>query len=226
MTSRLLDAYLIQLARELRKHGLSDGRIVEEAREHLVDAIEEGLRRGLSIEAAEREAFARFGPAAMVAADSATGRYPMLKWLLAVPSRVATSLRRQEPHSGHYHDVSAPSVVHFALRVKRRYRATFARMSADERKAFAAEMRSRGEDVAALEPDPQERLAQFLREFGRRTFGSSEVLESLTLLEDMTDASRRGGRYLASLGSRGTMVWTVTLRPDGGVSFDGTSSPA
>lgn len=36
MTSGQLETYLIRLDRELRKRGLVDGRIVEEARGHLV----------------------------------------------------------------------------------------------------------------------------------------------------------------------------------------------
>ena len=99
-------------------------------------------------------------------------------------------------------------------------------MTADEQRQFIAEMRNRGEDIAAFESDPQQRLAEFLREFGRRQFGSSEKLESLTLLEDMTDSTKRAGRYLAAFGSGAKMIWTVTLRPDGAVSFDGTRSAA
>jgi hypothetical protein len=225
MMSAPVDAYLALLGCELRKRGLADSRIVEEAREHLVDAIQEGLDRGLSVEAAERQAFARFGPPEIVAAGFARERYRMLNWLRTMMSKFAGPLRYQGPCLGRYHDVSAPSVVHCALRLKRPYRARFARMSADEQKQFIAEMRKRGEDVAAFETDPQERLVQFLREFGRRKFGSSEALESLTLLEDMTDSTKRGGRYLAAFGSGTKMIWTVTLRPDGAVSFDGTTSP-
>jgi hypothetical protein len=72
-------------------------------------------------------------------------------------------------------------------------------MSADEQKRFIAGKRERGEDVSAFETDPRERLVQFLREFGRRTFGASGTLESLTLLEDTTDSNKRGGRYLARI---------------------------
>jgi hypothetical protein len=99
-------------------------------------------------------------------------------------------------------------------------------MSADERERFLAEMRERGEDVSAFETDPHERLVQFLREFGRRTFGSSGTLESLTLLEDTSDSSTRGGRYLAAFGTGTKMIWTIALNAKGGVSFDGTNAPA
>jgi hypothetical protein len=226
MRSARLEAFLALLASEFRKRGVDDTRLVEEAREHLVDIIDEGIGRGLSLEAAEHQAFVRFGPPETVAAGFAKGKYRMLNWLPIMLSRVAGVLRHQAPHSGHYHDVSVPSDVHFALRLKRSLRTRFARMSPDERKAFAAERGKRGEDVTAFETDPQERLVQFLREFGRRKFGSRETLESLTLLEDMTDSTRRGGRYLAAFGSGTKMIWTVTLRPDGAVSFDGTTSPA
>jgi hypothetical protein len=226
MKSARLEAFLAQLASEFRKRGVNDTRLVEEAREHLVDIIDEGVRRGLSLEAAEHQAFVRFGPPEMVAAGFAKGRYRMLNWLPIILSRVTGVLRHQATHSGHYHDVSVPSVVHFALRLKRPLRARFAKMSPDEREQFVAERRKRGEDVTAFETDPQERLVQFLREFGRRKFGSGETLESLTLLEDMTDPTKSAGRYLAAFGSGTKMIWTVTLRPDGAVSFDGTTSPA
>ena len=225
MTSASLEAYLAQLARERRVRGLRDARIVAEAREHLVDVIEEGVRRGVSAEVATREAFARFGPPELVAAGFAKERYRMVNWLLTMVSRVAGLIRTQRPGAGHYHDVSAPSRIHFAVRLKRPW-ARFARMSADEQKQFVADLRTRGEDVSAFDTDPHERLVHFLREFSRRTFGSGGTLESLTLLEDTTDSTTRGGRYLAAFGSGTRMIWTVTQGADGAVSFDGTSSPA
>ncbi len=75
MTSTALEAYLSRLERELRRRGLQDSRIVDEAREHLVDAVEDGLQRGLSVEAAESQALVRFGPPEMVAAHFETKRY-------------------------------------------------------------------------------------------------------------------------------------------------------
>jgi hypothetical protein len=99
-------------------------------------------------------------------------------------------------------------------------------MSADERERFIAETRARGEDVSAFQTDPRERLVQFLRDFGRRTLGSSGTLESLTLLEDTSDSRKRGGRYLAAFGTGTKMIWTVALNAEGGVSFDGTNAPA
>ena len=99
-------------------------------------------------------------------------------------------------------------------------------MSADERQRFIAEKRDRGEDVSAFETDPRERLVQFLRDFGLRTLGAAGTLESLTLLEDTSDARKRGGRYLAAFGTGTRMIWTVALSADGAVTFDGTNAPA
>jgi hypothetical protein len=226
MTSPPLDEYLSQLERELRKHGLLDGRIVEEAREHLVDAIDEGLERGLPVDAAEREAFVRFGPPETVADHFATERCRMSNGLPLILNRIAGLLRRNAPHGSHYHDVAVPSRYHFALRFRRKYRKRLQRMSADERERFIAERRERGEDLSALETDPQERLVQFLRDFGRRTFGSGRTLESLTLLEDTSDSTKRGGRYLAAFSTGAKMIWTVALDAEGGVSFDGSNAPA
>jgi hypothetical protein len=226
MTSAPLDAYLSRLEHELGKHRLVDRRIVEEAREHLVDAIDEGRQRGLSVDAAEREAFVRFGPPELVAAHFAAERCRMSNRLLGILTRIAGLRRRHEPHAVHYHDVAGPSCYRFGLRLKRRLRNRFRRMSADEQQRFIGEKKARGEDVSAFETDPRERLVQFLQGFGQRTFGSSGTLESLTLLEDRTDSSKRGGRYLAAFGSGTRMIWTVALAADGAVSFDGTNAPA
>jgi hypothetical protein len=229
MISARLEAYLSRLQHELQKHGLVDTTIIDEVREHLLDAVAAGLRRGLSVDAAEHEAFVRFGAPDMVAAGFANERDRMLKRLVIVLSKIGgllrgtASHRGSAPHPAHYHDVG-PSRYHFALRLKRPYRNRFGTMSVDEQKQFIAQMRERGEDVSAFETDPRERLVRFLEDFGRRTFGSTGTLESLTLLEDTTDPTRRGGRYLAAFGGGSKMIWSVALSADGAVSFDGTSA--
>jgi hypothetical protein len=227
--SARLEAYLSRLQHELQKYGIVDTRIVDEVREHLVDAVVAGLQRGLPVDAAEHGAFVRFGPPEMVAAGFATERYRMLKRLVIVLSKIGGLLRgtasHPAPHPAHYHDVG-PSRYHFALRLKRPYRNWFGTMSLDEQKQVIEQMRERGEDVSAFETDPRERLVRFLEEFGRRTFGSTGTLESLTLLEDTTDSTKAGGRYLAAFGTGSKMIWTVALQADGGVSFDGISAPA
>jgi hypothetical protein len=102
MTPGPVDDYLRRLARELRQRGLDEARIVAEAREHLVDAVEDGRQRGLSVEEAEREAFERFGAPETVAAhgaperDRMMGRFAVVletvwhrKWWILAPTVLA-----------------------------------------------------------------------------------------------------------------------------------------
>ena len=225
MISARVGAYLSRLEYELRRRGLVSTRIIDEVSEHLLDAVEAGIRRGLSVDAAEHEALIRFGPVEIVAASFAGERHCMSNRIMIVLSKIGALLRGSRPHGGNYHDVAAPSRYHFAVALKRPYRNRFAKMSVDERNRFIAQKKEKGEEVSAFETDPRERLAQFLQEFGRRTFGSSGTLESLTLLEDTTDSTKRGGRYLAAFGGGAKMIWTVALSANGAVSFDSTSSP-
>jgi hypothetical protein len=76
-----LETYVDRLAAELRKRGLTDPRIVEEARGHLTDAIERAVERGMPRDAAERDAVARFGAPDVIAANFAGSRH-------RVPNRV------------------------------------------------------------------------------------------------------------------------------------------
>ena len=224
MTSGPLEAYVSRLRHELAKRGLGDTRIIEEVREHLVDAMDEGLQRGWSHEAAAREAFDRFGTPETVAEQFAAERGGMRKHLLFVLGRLAGLIRGNEPHAGAYHFRDTPAPVRFQLtaRLKRRARYRFKRMSPDERQQFIARMKERGEDVSAFELDPREHLVRFLGTFGPRTLGPDGTLESLTLLEETT----HGGRYLAAFASGARMIWTVGQAADGTIiSIDGTSSP-
>ena len=68
MTTDPLDEYVRRLERELRRRGFDDRRTLDEARDHLVDAIEDGRRRGLSDDDAASDAFERFGAPEVVAA--------------------------------------------------------------------------------------------------------------------------------------------------------------
>ena len=86
MSSTALEAYVRRLSEELRRRWLDDERLVAESREHLVDRIENGARRGLSRDAAEQQAFGGFGSPEAVAECAAAERYQMWnRWgLLAV----------------------------------------------------------------------------------------------------------------------------------------------
>jgi hypothetical protein len=84
MNGTPVETYLTDLARELRKRGLFEPRIVEEARGHLLDAVEEGRHRGLTVEAAEHEAFERFGAPGIVAARFDAERHRILNLALFV----------------------------------------------------------------------------------------------------------------------------------------------
>jgi hypothetical protein len=91
-------------------------------------------------------------------------------------------------------------------------------------KRLERELRMRGLQDQRIVDEARERLVHFLGEFGRRTFGAGGTLDSLTLLEDTTHSNERGGRYLVAFASGTKMIWTVALRGDGAVSFDGMLS--
>ncbi len=101
MSPGLVEDYISRLERELRRRGLQDPRILAEAREHLVDAVEEGRQRGLSVDEAEQEALERFGAPGIVAARMHEERDDMTrfsgamtkvwqrKWWILVPTALA-----------------------------------------------------------------------------------------------------------------------------------------
>jgi hypothetical protein len=206
MTCEPLEAYLSRLRHELAKRRLADARIVEEVREHLVDAIDDGLQRGLPADAAAREAFVRFGTPEAVADQFAAESRGMLNQLRFVLGRLAGLIRRNEPPAVGYHFRDKPAPVRFQTTARLKWRA-------------------RKKDVGPFEMDPREHLVQFLGTFGPRTLGADGTLESLTLLEDTTDSRTRGGRYLAAFASGARMIWTVGQAADGTISLDGTSAP-
>jgi len=65
--SRGIDRYLAELRRELLRRGVAPARFIEEAREHLIDAMNAAARRDLPPGDAEQDAVARFGPAKLIA---------------------------------------------------------------------------------------------------------------------------------------------------------------
>ena len=88
MSNGPVDSYLRELERVLRERKLEADRIVEEAREHLADAVEDGIRRGLTRTDAEREAVERFGTYDVIAAHAAPARHPVVARVTAVLDRV------------------------------------------------------------------------------------------------------------------------------------------
>jgi hypothetical protein len=82
--SEQLETYLHRLRDALNQRGALDPGIIEEARAHLVDTVDDGLQRGLPVDVAEREAIARFGAPDMVAAHFAAERPHMLNRIVAV----------------------------------------------------------------------------------------------------------------------------------------------
>ncbi len=88
MNVDLIGAYLADLSLELRKRGVSDLRFLEEAREHLTDAVEQGIERGLDATAAQQEAIAQFGRAASVARAFVSDRYRLFDLLVLLTAVV------------------------------------------------------------------------------------------------------------------------------------------
>ena len=71
----MIDEYLDTLRSELRSLGVADDRSFDEIRDHVTDAIEDGLRQGLSRDDAERAAVARVGDPATIARQLAANGY-------------------------------------------------------------------------------------------------------------------------------------------------------
>ncbi len=98
---RAIDEFLDRLNAELAKAGVSDRRAVAEAREHLRDAVQDALRRGLSPDTAAAEALARFGDAETIAAGLARIHDRLLHRLLLVTSvaiGVSIAIVDSQPH--------------------------------------------------------------------------------------------------------------------------------
>lgn len=81
-----VEAYLEALRAELAATGVPGTRVIDEADDHLHDAVSEGLRQGLSPAEAGRQAVARFGAARMVAAQFANNRDRLRHRLLLASS--------------------------------------------------------------------------------------------------------------------------------------------
>jgi hypothetical protein len=85
MKTNQIKAYLRALENDLWMRGLADPETLAEIESHLLEAVERGQARGLSLEEAERQALARFGPAEVVGtAFEKERKAPMQKILLAL----------------------------------------------------------------------------------------------------------------------------------------------
>lgn len=64
--SKQIQTYLQALKRQLWLRGVFDPESLAEAESHLLEAVEAGIRRGLSVEESERQALERFGSVKVV----------------------------------------------------------------------------------------------------------------------------------------------------------------
>jgi len=265
-----LDAYLARLAAELRKRGLADASIVEEARGYLTDATEAALQHGLAPEEAERDAIARFGDPGVVASSFAAARYrvrnrvvllfavivgvaiayvdsrprwddtgvtafvlllsaavfaliaPQRPWLwaLAVGVWIPVQALVRAPSPG-----SLPMLVVLAFPVAGAYAAVLARrMLAVSRPAerdrpptgvHLREKTKRGYRMPHLsEPEARAQLVPLLERFAPGMRGPSGTIETLTLLEESTDAKGHMRRYRAVFGNGAAIICTIVEATD------------
>ena len=92
MDEKWADGYLSELRSELRKRGVYQKRILEEARNHLLESMEHELKNGASLAAAQRRSLERFGPAQTVAAQFYYERSHTLQKILAAVAVVSGTL--------------------------------------------------------------------------------------------------------------------------------------
>jgi hypothetical protein len=79
-----VQAYLRALKRDLWLRGLSDPETLAEIEGHLLEAVEQGRREGLSAAAAEQRAIARFGPVRTVGASFEKERMDAMQKVLLI----------------------------------------------------------------------------------------------------------------------------------------------
>ena len=85
--------YIDALRQALEGRGLSDESLVDEVREHLIDATERGRAAGLAAGEAEQQAIERFGsPRAVVMAVAANRAGTLDAWLLAAALAIGAAI--------------------------------------------------------------------------------------------------------------------------------------
>jgi hypothetical protein len=88
MDTKWLEVYLNELSGELRKRGVYRARILEEVQNHLIESVEHELKSGSTLQAAQRQALERFGPAKVVAAQFYAERSHTMQKILAAAAVV------------------------------------------------------------------------------------------------------------------------------------------
>jgi hypothetical protein len=88
MNTSHIDKYLRLLERELRLHGLFNPDTLAEVESHLLDARDQGIKKGLDPQAAQLRAVDRFGSARLVADRFASERNTMKQKLLLVAAAI------------------------------------------------------------------------------------------------------------------------------------------
>jgi hypothetical protein len=84
MKEEPIQAYLRKLERSLWLRGLADQKDLEEIKSHLLEAAEEGLAQGLSLDEAERQALERFGDVKTILASFEKERKDLVQKILFV----------------------------------------------------------------------------------------------------------------------------------------------
>ena len=223
-----LERYLDDFGNRLRDLGLADPEIVEEARGHLVDAVEAAMQRGLSREIAQREAIERFGAADLVAERFAVERYrkrDALVALVGAATGVATAWVYSQP-------VWIPLLLLFAIagavhavmlrRLLSRLRPVHHTSHAHfhDRQFHFAMKSKRGwvnPEVLAIVASPSTELVPFVERVAPRPLLPLGPVQSIDVLED----SARLKRYRVQFGTNPQITCTVMLRPDGkGIALD------
>jgi hypothetical protein len=82
MAEHLIRSYLQALKRRLHLYGVFDREYLEEVESHLLESMEAGMRRGLSVEDAERQTLEQFGSIQVVARGFAMERKNKMQNLL------------------------------------------------------------------------------------------------------------------------------------------------
>jgi len=77
-----IESYLHALKRQLWLRGVFDNESLEEVESHLLESVEAGIRRGLSVEEAEKQALEHFGSVKVVSLAFEKGRNNLMQNLL------------------------------------------------------------------------------------------------------------------------------------------------